>query len=348
MTTLNGFIRSANASYKRAARTQERHSREYAKREKENLKRQLAANNANAVYTYNQYIDTLLSVHKECSEQLNWSNYTNEPEPQPPVPNPERESMAQFFYSKYRPSLFDKLLKLEKRKREAFLKKIQTAKEEDQAKYKEAILSHKNDLADWKRIQSITKGIGENDPIAFRNAFDFFDPFSQISELGSNLTCNFYKDSVAIDLYVNSEEVVPDYILTNTATGKLSNKKMPASKFNELYQDYVCSCAIRVARETFALLPIQSVNITAHANLLNTSTGHIESRAILSVKFDPAGLNRLNFNTIDCSDSLSNFSHQMKFSKAAGFAPIDGTLNQRNLSSANSILKKKGAEKKDD
>ncbi|HKG06341.1 MAG TPA: hypothetical protein VKB19_07785 [Pedobacter sp.] len=334
MATLNGFIRSANASYKRAARASERHAREAARHQKENLKQQIRANSASAVHLYNNYIDTLLSVHKECSEKLNWNHFANEKEPQPPGLRQEKENAAQFFHRNYKPSFFDKLFGNDKKKQTKLLQGIEIAKVEDRTLYEEELKSYKSDLHDWKKIQSITKGISENDPIAFKNAFDFFDPFSQISELGSRLNCNFFNDNVTIDLYVNSEEVVPDYILSTTATGKLSNKKMPISKFNELYQDYVCSCTLRIAREAFALLPISLVIITAHANLLNTVNGHVESKPILTVKFDPSVLNRLNFKTIDCSDSISNFPHQMKFSKTNGFAPIEPVQTQRNFSSS--------------
>ena len=37
-----------------------------------------------------------------------------------------------------------------------------------------------------------------------------------------------------IDFHVNSLEVIPDYELKQTTTGKLSKKDMPKSKFKEL------------------------------------------------------------------------------------------------------------------
>jgi hypothetical protein len=122
---------------------------------------------------------------------------------------------------------------------------------------------------------------------------------------------------------VNSLEIVPDYVLTTTATGKLSNKKMTVSRFNELYQDYVCSAAIRVARETFALLPIDCVYVNAIADLLDASTGRIKPQAILSCKFIGENLDRLHFERIDCSDAMRNFVHRMSFSKNSGFAAVE-------------------------
>ncbi|OFC91226.1 hypothetical protein BTGOE4_37260 [Bacillus thuringiensis] len=40
--------------------------------------------------------------------------------------------------------------------------------------------------------------------------------------------------------------------------------------------------------------------------------------AIFSVKIDKTTLNSLNFNTIDCSESMVNFEHKINFKKTKG------------------------------
>lgn len=49
--------------------------------------------------------------------------------------------------------------------------------------------------------------------------------------------------------------------------------------------------------------------------MVNPANGHDEEYTILSVKIDKQKLNRLNFENIDCSDSMGNFEHNMKFRK---------------------------------
>ncbi len=44
---------------------------------------------------------------------------------------------------------------------------------------------------------------------------------------------------------------------------------MTKAKFYELYQDYVCGVALRVARELFAILPLNTAFITTKTMLLN-------------------------------------------------------------------------------
>ncbi|WP_416144116.1 hypothetical protein [Planococcus koreensis] len=62
--------------------------------------------------------------------------------------------------------------------------------------------------------------------------------------------------------------------------------------------------------------------------ILDTSTGRTETLPILSVRFDKALLNSLNFDAIDCSDSMTNFEHQMKFKKTQGFSAVEKTQLQ--------------------
>jgi len=97
---------------------------------------------------------------------------------------------------------------------------------------------------------------------------------------------------------------------------------MPKTKYYELYQDYVCGAVLRVARELFALFPIEMIIVTAVAELLNTKTGHLEIQPILSVVIPRETINKLNFELIDPSDSMGNFLHQMKFLKTKGFQPV--------------------------
>ncbi len=124
-------------------------------------------------------------------------------------------------------------------------------------------------------------------------------------------------------LHVNDEAVVPNEVKSLLQRGKISVKKMPKGAFNELYQDYICSCAIRVARETLALLPIRMVIVNAMGNILNNKTGHMEEQPILSVAIPRDTIDGLNLDTIDPSDSMGNFVHNMDFKRSRGFAKVE-------------------------
>jgi hypothetical protein len=128
---------------------------------------------------------------------------------------------------------------------------------------------------------------------------------------------------VIVEFLAQGNEVIPNYILSQTASGKLSKKNMPISRFNELYQDYVCSSVLRLAGEMLAYLPIKFAIINGKAQLLNSSTGQVEDQVIVSVAIPPETMSKLNFETLDPSDSLKNFIYNMKFSKTNGFSAVD-------------------------
>ena len=89
-------------------------------------------------------------------------------------------------------------------------------------------------------------------------------------------------------------------------------KAMPKSKFYEIYQDYVCGSVFRVARELFALLPTELAVVDARGNLLNTQTRHMVEQTILSVAIPGDTLDKLNFETLDPSDALSQTAHPLQ------------------------------------
>ncbi len=323
MATFNGIMRSANASYKRAARANERYEREKAKQRQLNLKEQIRHENITAVRFYNDYIDMLTAIHKDCSKPIDWRAFLNEPQPDKPKKEKRREELATFTLNYYKPSIIAKLFGQETKKRNKLKLAVEAAIAEDLAEFNKKAKQYEEDLEDWETVRAIAKGVLAEDLNAYKEAISFFNPFTNISELGTSLNFIFSNTGVIVNVSVNHLEVIPDYILTTTTTGKLSNKKMPITRFHEYYQDYVCSCAIRVAREIFALLPINCAQVNAIADLLDSSTGRISPQPILSCKFIPDNLARLNYDTIDCSDAMRNFVHIMKFSKTNGFSPIN-------------------------
>ena len=129
--------------------------------------------------------------------------------------------------------------------------------------------------------------------------------------------------AIEVTLCVNDEEVIPKESKTLLKSGKLSVKPMAKTKFYELYQDYVCGCVLRLARELFALLPYEMAIVTAESEILNTQTGHLEMQPILSVAIPRRTLEVLNFETLDPSDSMNNFVHRMNFMKTKGFRAVD-------------------------
>ena len=318
MPTLNGFIRSYQASVRRSKREQQREAREAAKRYKAQLKQELIENVAESVSAYNDYIELLQSVHKNFTGTVDWIAIENESKPEKPVRKSVNEVVAKERLEVYKPSMSDKLFGRTGKK----IEELELAVKEGQRMDEEEFNSLKEEYEDWESLQNILTGVKNRDPESFKSALEYFSPFSDIAELGTDIKLIIDKNQADINLYNNNKELIPNYTLKQTATGKLSKKSMTKSKHNELYQDHVCSLVIRVAREFFAHVPFNQVRVNVITKILNSSTGHLEDKPILSVIMISETINSLNLETIDPSDSMANFVHNMKFSKIKGFSPV--------------------------
>lgn len=319
MATLKGAIKSYNATVKRIERERQREARESAKRFKEQKKQLEIENAGRAVQDWNNYVDLLQSVHKNCTETIDWQEVKSAERPEEPINETTREVQVQRKINNFKPSLLNKIFGTTQKAIEKLGNELEAAKKADEAEYKRNLDEYKDELSNWEQLQEISAGVAESKTGAYRDALLYFNPFGDISELGTRVRFDFENNGIDVDLFVNGEDVIPDYVLKQTSTGKLSKKDMSKSQFNELYQDHICSCALRVAREVFAYLPIERARINAMANLVNSATGHLEDQPILSVIFSPSTIDNLNLETIDPSDSMKNFVHNMKFTKTKGF-----------------------------
>jgi hypothetical protein len=180
MATLNGLVRSANASYKRAARASERQSREQAKRYRQNLKEQILGENAIAVDTYNDYVTALVSVHKTCSGKIDWNSFLNEAEPLKPKKTKNREEVAAAALHLYTASFFDRLLGREAGKKAKLQLALDRAVQADLSEFNRDAEKYNEDFEDWKTVKRIAGGVLSGDPTAQRDAISFLTPF-QIS-----------------------------------------------------------------------------------------------------------------------------------------------------------------------
>jgi len=318
MVTFKQVARSYTSAVKAAERDQKRRAREAARLYKEKQKQQEIANAAETVSRYEEYIDVLRSIHKNCTDKIDWQQIKDDPEPPKPEKQNINEQAARQKLDNFKPTFFDKIFG-SKKKIQTLEQAVEQAKVQDQKDFETAKETHE----DWEKVQAIAKGIQAKDPQAYANALNYFEPFSDIVDLGSKIGLSFDKDFVEIELHVNNSEVIPNYVVSQTKTGKLSQKEMPKGKFNELYQDYVCGGLLRVARETLAYLPIQMVAVHAIAEMVNSATGHLEKVPIVSAILPPETMDKLNFETLDPSDSMQNFVHNMKFSKTNGFSQVE-------------------------
>ncbi|MGM0867395.1 MAG: hypothetical protein ACQEWF_22260 [Bacillota bacterium] len=155
----------------------------------------------------------------------------------------------------------------------------------------------------------------------WKEMIEDFRPFEDIEVLGSEVQYSFPNtESVRVKLTVHTQDVVPEHVLSLTKTGKVSERKMAKGKYLQLYQDYVCSCVLRIGREFINLLPIQNVVIDVYDHSLEEVA---ELGCILSIKLDRDRVGAMDFTSIDCSDVVETFNPNMTFLKTKGFKYVE-------------------------
>ncbi|WP_284035485.1 DUF4236 domain-containing protein [Neobacillus sp. 114] len=300
---------------KRRRTTAYSRQREIQARQKEAARLNELEQAALAVDAYQNTLDRIHSIHKEADDSINWVKVRST---NPPFRKNEgqiglHENAAIEKLHNFKPNLVTKLFGHQEKELEKLQKEVMEARKKDDEEYRS-----------WERDVRIATKVIEGDIDTYFEVIQEFEPFDDLTEFGSGF--EFFAENpkvMEIEFDVHSDTVVPKEQLSLTKTGKLSVKPMPKSKYFDIQQDYVCSCVLRIARDMFALLPLDTVYIHATDTILDSITGYQRQMTILSVKIDKRTLNKLNFEHIDCSDSMQNFKHNMKFKKTAGFSEVE-------------------------
>lgn len=338
MATFKSALRSYNAAVRRAERDSKRSEREAAARFKKQQKLEAIEDAKNAVESWEEYVAMIQSMHKDCTAPIAWQEILDSPAPKCPEYCNLHECHAKKQLDNFKPSfldkfLFDKLFSSSTKKRKKLEMLLVEAQNKDKDAHSKKINEFESNKEEWIYLQEMAKGVLGKEIDQYKNAIEFFDPFSNLSSIGEKINIYFSKCYIDVDIYIHSNDVIPDYTLSQTSTGKLSRKSMAKSTYNELYQDHVCSSALRISREIFNYLPVDSVRVNAISNVLNSKTGYLEEQPIVSVLIPKQTLDKINLESIDPSDSMDNFKHCMQFKKTEGFKAVEKVELPDSLSS---------------
>jgi len=321
-----GALRAIEAADRRAQRDAQRRYKELQRRAKEHAKLTALEQARLEVETYESRLEVLLSIHKEQGDEWSWQQVSITPPPVEPVRGNRHEAEVEARRAAYKPGFFDNLLGKAKRQAAAFEVESYMAKDRDEGEFQAAWAQYQRDHAEWENEKALAASVLVGDHDAYVRVLRELSPFAELSELGSSLNFRIHTPQLMEALVkVSGEQAIPSEIKSLTSSGKVSTKGMPKGRFHELYQDYVCGCVLRVGRELFALLPVETVIVTALGDLFDSRTGRTAEQPILSVVMPRGVMKRLNFNLLDPSDAMENFLHRGDFKasrKSGAFVPI--------------------------
>jgi hypothetical protein len=319
-----GVVRSINAANRASERNAKRRHRELELQQKHFVKMEALQQAEHEVAVYENRIDLITSIHLDCGDSIDWLKTKQTEKPRQPVKDDKGTRLAKYELDSYKPSLLDQLLFRKEKQIKRLKNNLEHAIKDDERTYRTAHSDWEKECVDHQENLKLAEGILAFTADERLAALKKFTPFSEIAGIGSEIILNADNGMpVQATLRVHSKDIIPAEIKSLLQSGKLSTKKMPKLRFYELHQDYVCSCAIRVAREIFCILPDEMVIVTATDSILDEATGHLQELPILSVAFSRKTLLSLNIDNIDPSDSMQNFLHHMVFKKSSGFSAVE-------------------------
>lgn len=307
------YSASSRKKHSNAQAKRKQLERELARSEKEKQK-QLELEHARAVVEeYEAKIDAITTIHRSCADVIYWGSLVKIPAPFEAGSQGPREIEARQKADSYKAGFFAKHIRAFDAKANGSLdKKIAAAIEEDKKEYDE-----------WEAVHAMATRIVDKDTDAMLEVIGSSGVFDDLTEYGSGFEVGLISYTVAeVEFDIMADTVVPKEYAALTSTGKLSLKPLSVTKRLDIMQDYVCSCAFRIARDLFAILPIGAVLIHAKDSFVDTSIGNKAEQDILSVLITRDKTDEMNFDLIDPSDAMVNFTHNMKFLKTKGFQPI--------------------------
>ena len=298
---------SRNMSYTNAAYAAQRQQAYEQRRLEEEY-----ARNCEMVDDFNELLDRIRSIHEECSEPVDWIALRDAPEPFNKMFMGPFEMEAQKAFNGAKPGLLGRLIPAADRmKMQRLEQEIREAQEKDRQIY-----------SDWENLRILANHVLSGDIDSYFFVVSEMHPFDEILDYGSDFDIGTdFPDLMEVEFRAKTSKVVPNHVLSMTKTGKLSSKQMTKTMHYDIAQDYVCSCVLRVAREMFALLPINRVVIHA-VDTVSDTAGHEYDDTVLSVLIMRNQLDGINFELIDPSDTIETFSCNMKFKKTQGLKPV--------------------------
>ncbi|MHB8523838.1 MAG: hypothetical protein ACYDH9_24205 [Limisphaerales bacterium] len=316
--------REAERRQRAAVREERRSAKEFERLGKQQAKDAELKNAQEEVAQYEERIHAILDVQQACGPERDWRAVLNAPPPEPPVARKDREASAVAALNAYKPTFFERLFGSDKKRTQTLCAAVVAATRADDREYEEAQAEFQKEQSRWSVHKELARGILEGDANSYGEAVRVLQPYEDALALARGIEFTPHdKDVVEVRLEFPGQEMIPHENKTLSGSGKLAVKRVPYGHLCEIYQTCVCGCALRVARETFALLPAEMAIVTVVTEVLDTQTGHRGTKPILSAAMPRQTISDLDFTSLDPVDAMANFVHRMEFTKSHGFNPVD-------------------------
>lgn len=270
------------------------------------------------------YVNNLISLHKIHRDVMNWEQIQNSSAPVLPERSDINERFTRNEREQYVPGFFDKFF----RRVDLIIKSkdnaIEQGRQKDEEKYRKRIDRYKKKYSIWREQVDLATGILAENLETYKKVLQVYDLGERTKEAGRLLSVKIpHSDIIVVELNDIAEEVLPEKQAVASKTGRLRYKSFTKAAYYDLYQKYVCSSAIRIAREIQSLLPVETVVVNLWGKVIDKVTLCKKRCLILTAAITRKEINLTKVEEINPVEIVSKMTHNMKFKKNKGFEKVD-------------------------
>jgi len=242
---------------------------------------------ANEVMLFHNYMMMIQTFHQSF-DGYNYEVLENIEKPKEPTKMKHHELMMKQKIENYKPTLFEKVFKKDKEIIKQMADELHSEVKKDDRDYFDAFDNYSSDIKTFEVLKACLAGIKGQQSHAYYYWLGVTNPFKELESFGIKLNFSDSKEGFEVLVHHNNFNIIPfnEKLLRDN---QVVAKKIPLSKRYELYKEFIMSCSIRIARESFGALPL-------HKAIVKTFIGS-DPNAVLDVVYE-----RDDFENIDFSN----------------------------------------------
>lgn len=272
-----------------------------------------------AAAEYEETLAALTGAHRIEFKRRDWLTLATTPIKPMPQRHDAHEQTAQSRLDDYQPSFFSRLLRRVEADRQQLSAKVVTARSKDDSDHADRVAATNEHSTEVEFAQKVV----ERSPDALIEALDRHSALGALSFSIEGIDTIFIGDRIVAVVDGLDFEDMPEESISLLKSGKASVKILPSTKRHEIHRDAICSAAARVALEFLGSLPIVEVEVLMLTDVLDRSSGHIESAPVLHVRMTEQAARTLNFGRADPSALIDRLGGHLEWNKKDGFRKLN-------------------------
>ena len=246
-----------------------------------------------AYQRYLKAVDELEWVHTLSVPKLDWSDFLNQPDPEPIEFEAVHTAAAQKKIATFNPNGVYRWLGLLNWKRTRLQKALESAEKNDQAIYEQRCRERESELEQLREKRVMAQRLFAGETEARLEVLAEWLDWSLLQAVGAEIRFEVFEEDGFLDVNViyPIDQVVPDHDIIKAKNHEIKLKKKGKKAYYALYKAHVLSLMVYVARLVMAGMPDNQCRV----NLFD-DVGEDEALLIVSLCVHRDQLAQLDLN----------------------------------------------------